>query len=528
MNNKAMIDAGVIVLYLIAVSVVGFMASKKDRDSKEGYFVGGRRLSWMVVGMSLFATGISSMQFVGQAGLAYKIGIGAANPQLLGAFMLGFSAIFFVPMFIRSNVFTVPDILERRYSSGTRTVYGVTILTLGVFSSPFGFYAGGLAVLEIFQLDEKYLWVCCLAVGILIGVYAVGGGFTAVIITDFMQGALLLVGGIIVVIAGLMALPDWSVLTEGARERHLDLILPHRDPYMPWSAAFTGSLVASLIFATVNHAMLQKMLGAKDVYNARCGVLMAAGLKVFAVFVIVLPGVLAASLFPEINPDAAFPTIVNRLLPVGLSGLVLAAMIAALMSSADSGVNALAGIVSLNLYPLARPNATDKESVMVGKTTALLLLAWSVAAAPFVGNFGLIFPLVLKFSAYLLSPIGVCYLAGRFSRRINRQGALFVMGLGYAIGIYFLVGTTFDSFKFMVPDFLLEMNFYHISPMLFLFYLGVIFVVSWLTPPPDSEKVEAFMLISNGKEKDPHPWYQSFNFWLIGLFGSILATYLIF
>ncbi len=526
--NKAIVDISVVVIYLIVMAAVGLWFSRHGRGSKEGYFVGGRSLAWPLVGMSLFATGISSMQFVGQAGLAYQIGIAAANPQVIGAFMLGFSAIFFVPMFIRSNVFTVPDILEKRYSRSVRTVYSLTILTLGVFTSPFMFYAGGLAVLEILQLDAEYLWLSCLIMGTLVGLYTVNGGYTAVVVTDFMQGVLLLIGGLAVIVIGVMALPSLSVLNELPRERHLDMVLPASDPLMPWTAVITGLMVASLFFATVNHAMLQKMLGAKSVYHARIGMLLSAMLKVVAVFVIVLPGVVAAYLFPDITADAAFPVMVNRMLPIGISGLVLAAVIAALMSSADSGVNALSGIVSLNLYPLVRPNAKEKESVLVGKIAAAFLIAWSVVAAPFVGNFGLIFPMILMISAYMISPIGVCYLVGRFSKTVNRTGALTVMGIGYVVGIYLVICSNFPNLHFLVPDIILQTNFYHVSPFLFFSYIAIIFVVSWFTQAPDPEKISAFMLTSDIADPEYRPWYQSYQFWLGVLIMMILSTYFIF
>lgn len=526
--TKSLIDLGVIVVYLMAVTFAGYYVSRKDRSSKDGYFVGGRRLAWPIVGMSLFATGISSMQFVGQAGLGYKIGIAAANPQLIGAFMLGFSAVFFVPLFIRSRVFTVPEILELRFGRPAQVIYSLTLFTLGFFGGPFGFYAGGLAVLEIFQLDPTYLWVCCLVLGLLIAFYTVSGGFTAVVMTDFMQGSILLVGGLFVLVAGLTALPDLGVLTEAPRSSHLDLLLPASDPFMPWTGVITGLAVASLFFATVNHSMLQKMLGARSVYDARIGMLMAGILKIAAVFIIVMPGIIAAYLYPDINPDAAFPTMINRLLPVGLSGLVLAAVIAALMSTADSGVNAMAGIVSLNLYPLVRPGASEEESVRVGKIAAALLFAWSIFTAPFVANLGLIFPITLKIAAYMLCPVGVCYLAGRFSRRVNRQGAISVMVIGYTLGVYLTVFTVLEPLHPFVPDFILTTNFYHINPILFVVYMLVIHVVSRLTPPPDKSQVEAFMLSGQILDERDRPWYTSFAFWLGVMVFLFVAIYLLF
>jgi len=526
--TKSAVDIVIIAIYLITVTIVGYFVSRKDRDTKEGYFVGGRRLAWPIVGMSLFATGISSMQFVGQAGLGYKIGIAAANPQLVGAFMLGFSAVFFVPLFIRSKVFTVPEILELRFGRPAQVIYSLTLFTLGFFGGPFGFYAGGLAVLEIFQLDPQFLWVCCLVLGVLIALYTVGGGYTAVVMTDFMQGSILLIGGVLVLIMGLLDLPNLSVLVDAPRSGHLDLLLPSSDPYMPWTGVITGLAVASLFFATVNHSMLQKMLGARSVYDARMGMVMASILKIVAVFIIVMPGVIAAYLYPDINPDAAFPTMINRLLPVGISGLVLAAVIAALMSTADSGVNAMAGIVSLNLYPLVRPGASERESVRVGKIAAALLFAWSIFTAPFVGNLGLIFPITLKIAAYMLCPVGVCYLAGRFSRRVNRQGAIWVMVIGYTLGVYLTVFTVLDPLHPFVPDFILNTNFYHINPILFLVYMTLIHVVSRLTPPPDKEQVDAFMFSGQIVDQKARPWFVSFAFWLGMMSFLFVSIYLLF
>jgi SSS family solute:Na+ symporter len=526
--TKSLVDVIIIVVYLISVSVVGYVVSRKQSGTKEGYFVGGRRLAWPIVGMSVFATGISSMQFVGQAGLGYRIGIAAANPQLVGAFMLGFSAVFFVPLFIRSKVFTVPQILELRFGRSAQVLYSLSLFTLGFFGGPFGFYAGGLAVLEIFQLDPQYLWLCCLVVGLLIALYAVSGGYTAVVVTDFIQGSILLLGGLLVLVMGLLALPELSVLVEEPRSSHLELLLPSSDPYMPWTGVITGLAVASLFFATVNHSMLQKMLGARSVYDARMGVVMASILKIAAVFIIVMPGVIAAYLYPGINPDAAFPIMINRLLPVGVSGLVLAAVIAALMSTADSGVNAMAGIVSLNLYPIIRPEASDRESVRVGKIAAALLLAWSICAAPFVGNLGLIFPITLKIAAYMLCPVGVCYLAGRFSRRVNHEGAICVMVFGYVLGVYLTVFTVLEPLHSFVPTFILNTNFYHINPILFLFYLILIHVVSRFTAPPDKEQIETFMLAGQIVDGTPRPWFVSFTFWIGVAMFLFVGIYLLF
>ena len=526
--SKLYIDLTVVSLYILGIVGFGLWVTKRQQKTSESYFLGNRQFTWPFVGMSLFATGISSMQFVGQAGLAYKIGIAASNPQLLGALMLGFSAIFFVPMFVQSKILTIPELLEVRYNRACKLIFSFTLVTLGVLGAPFGFYAGGLAVLELFKIDASYLWICCAVMGVAVAAYAVTGGLASMMIIDFVQGAILLLGGTIVLITGLIHLGKPGAELAPVPSTHYDLILPATNAEMPWTGVFSGLLIASLFFATTNAGLMQRVLAARDVYHARTGTVMAAMLKVVAVFVIVFPGIIAARLFPGINPDAAFPTMVNNLLPAGLSGLVLAGMIAALLSTADAGVNNLSSLITLNLYPFFAPRSSQANRLLVGRVSSILILVWSVAAAPFVASFGLIFPLTLKISAYLLGPVGVCYFFGRFSRRVNRQGAIAVLLLGYVIGLYLVLGTTFATLKPFVPDFVLRTNFYHVSAGLVACYSVILFAVSLFTAPPPAEQIAAVKLTWATAPGARRPFFQTFEFWCGLLFVAIAACYLIF
>lgn len=524
--TTSLLDGAVVFAYLAGIIILGITVARRKRaTTTDSYFLGNRNSAWPFLGMSLFASSISSMQFVGQAGLAYKIGIAAANPQLLGAFMLGVSAVFFAPLFVRSRIHTLPDLLELRYSRTAKLIFSFTIVTVGILLSPFGFYAGGLAILKVFKIDASYLWLCCLMIGGVVGLYSILGGLASEMIMDFVQGCILLLGGIIVVVAALLRLPGTAGDFEPGQ---LDLVLPATDTEMPWTGVFSGLSVASLFFATTNAGLMQRVLSARDVYHARCGLLFAAALKILAMFVIVFPGVLAARLFPGINPDAAFPTLVDELLLPGFSGLVLAAMMAALLSTADTAVNNLSSIVTLNLYPLVRPQASPRNALLVGRFTAGAILIWSAVAASFVGEVGLIFPLTLKISAYLLGPVGVCYFYGRFSRRANATGAITVLVAGYMLGLYLVLGTSFEPLHQFVPAIVTGTHFYHVSFTLVVFYAILLPVVSHFTAPPCPAQVEAVQLSLRSESTPARPWFQRYEFWGSVLLLTFAAVYALF
>jgi len=529
--SRQHIDIIVLVLYLALVLSLGIWSARRGFGrTTSGYFLGGRNFTWPFIGLSLFATDMSSMQFVGQAGFAYQAGIAAANPHLLGAFMLGFSAAFFAPVFVRSRIRTIPELLELRYGKSAKVIFSVTILTVGLLLGPLGFYAGGLAILQILGLSADWLWLCCLAMGGVIAAYSIAGGLASEMIMDVAQGLILLIGGGIVLVAGLLRVAgDQSMHFE---PRQLELILPAGDPLMPWTGVFSGLLIASLFFATTNAGLLQRVLSARDTGHARRGMLLAAGLKLAAVFVVVFPGVIAARIFPGIYPDTAFPAMVGGLLPPGVSGLVLAALVAAIMSTAETSVNNLSSMVTLNIYPLINPRASERASLRVGRVTAGVILLFSVLAAPFVGRAGLIFPLMLQVGAYLLGPVGVCYLFGRFSRRVNLQGALAVLAAGYGAGVFMVVAPHVGWMRRLVPEFVFKTNFYHVSAALALVYTVLLFAVSFATRPPGPERIAWMDAARRAEAEDAaqkqRPWWQSFGFWCGVLLAAFVAIYVVF
>lgn len=527
--NAQSIDITIAIIYIFAITAIGLYCSRREMKSKEGYFLGGRTFNWYMIGASLFATHISSMQFIGQSGFAYEIGIAAANPQTLGALTLGISAAFFIPVYLRQKMYTIPKYLELRFNRRIKVFYSGIIVLTTLLNSPFALYAAGLASLELLGIDRTYLPQLCFLIGGTVGLYAVIGGLKSVVVTDVIQTAILSLGGLLVLVLGVMKAGGPMSLYEKVGATHMEFFLPANHATMPWTVVVTGMLLGSIAWSTSDAAVLQRTLGARDLHQAKLGMVMCSFLKILAVFIIAFPGVVAAALYPNANPDSTYAMLVADVLPVGLSGLVMAGLLAALMSSADSGLSNVSSLVAIEIWPAVRRNPTDRQALVVGRTAGIIHLAFSIIAAPFVGELGLIFPLVLKIAGYLLGPLGIIFIFSRMITRVNDQGAFAVMGLGLVIGLYLTLGTTIDSLNFAVPDFFITTSFFEIQTYLALFYAIVLVAVSYCFPAPDPVKTDFLDLTVEDKNDDQgHPWYGRFRVWYGLLVGCLIILYLVF
>ena len=265
------VDIGIVVLYLVGVLVFGIWIGRREKADRKGFFLGGRNFSWLLIGTSLFATNISSVQFVGQSGLAYKIGIAAANPQLAGVICLALSAVFFIPIYLRTRIFTIPGFLESRYGRQAKLIYAVTLVFFGLCLSSIILCSGSLVALQLFGLGNEMIFYCALALGLATGIYAVTGGLSSVVYTDLVQSIVLLVGGVLVLFLGLAAVGGLSGLVETVPPQHLQMMLPPDHEVMPFTAVLSGLLLISVFWATSNQDLLQRTLGAKDLRNAQLG-----------------------------------------------------------------------------------------------------------------------------------------------------------------------------------------------------------------------------------------------------------------
>ena len=527
------IDIVIVILYLAGVLVFGLWIGRREKADREGFFLGGKHFSWLLIGTSLFATNISSVQFVGQSGLAYKIGIAAANPQLVGGVCLALSAVFFIPIYIRTKIFTIPGFLESRYNKPAKLIYCITMTLFGLFMTSIILYTGSLVILQLFGFNENMIFYCSLVLGIAVGIYAIVGGLSSVVYTDLVQSIVLLIGGFLILFLGLSAVGGIGGLLETVPADHLELILPNDHEQLPFTGVISGLFIISLFWAISNQELLQRTLGAKDTRNAQLGMLLGGFLKLIAIFVLVFPGILAFKLIPGINPDRAYPALIQEVLPIGISGIVLAGFLAALMSTLDSSIMALSSIFAIDIYPLFDKNVSEKKALKVGRIAAITILVWGICTAPVIQHLGLVYLLMHKVSSFLLPSIGVCYVIGRFSKRVNGFGAIVTMGLGFVIGTVILLFSTLPALIPYCPKIILESNFYHINFFLVLIYISIFLISSRFRPAPKSEDL-AFMEASEEEKKQRQEIIEkvgilgTFKFWLGVYLCLFVGVYLLF
>ncbi|MEM9158285.1 MAG: sodium/solute symporter [Verrucomicrobiota bacterium] len=534
MPTEQITDLTIVAVYLIAVTFVGIWIGRKNAKTQEGYFLGNRQFNWVMIGFSLFATNVGMGMFVGGTGKAYQIGIAAVTPELFGGLGLTISAIVFIPLYLRSNITTLPQFLERRFATPAKLLYGSAFVALAIITSPLTMYTGSIATLTLFnfEINATNIWLASLAIASTVGLYSVLGGLTAVVITDMIQVIVMVIGALLVAIIGLITVGGPNEFFTSLPEDNLELLRPIDDPHFPWHAMVTGQLLASCLWAFSNITMLQRVLGAKELENAQKGMLVGAGMKMFALILFVIPGMIAAQLYPGINPDTAYSELTRNLLPVGLSGLVLAGMIAALMSSADSGINALASIVAIDIYPRIRKNATQRQGVLVGKSIAIMNILWGVAAAPIFMTINQgIFDLALKFGGFLMMPNGLCYLLGRFWKRGTHQACVTTLACGISLGLFYNFTSTIPGYDYLLPQFILNIHYYFLLALFAGILTTVFVVVSLLTPAPTEDQLALLKLnkpLPEEEQLSAKPFYRRFGFWAIIYLTAFFALYIIF
>lgn len=413
---------------LVAVLAVGFLAGRRRAVSVSGYFRGGNRLPWYAIGFSIIAAGISSEQFVGEMGYAYKLGMPVANWEWLVFPALSILLWIFVPLYVRQGVTTMPEYLEARFGSAARTLYACLSVGSYVFVNfALVFYTGGFALEKISGVD-KILAVWILAA--LTGLYTVYGGLSAVAWTGTVQCVLLLAGGFYLFFAGMAAL-GWDVsrlIGEGARAH---LFTPADHPEIPWTAFLILALSTNVWYYATNQYINQRCLAARDERHAKLGVLFAGGLQVILPLATCFPGMVYYALRPGIpDPNAAYPEVVAALAPAGLRGLVLAAIVGAIMSTISGLVNSTSTIVTLDI--LRRGPAKDwpeEKLVRAGRWSGAIALLAGALFAPVVMRWESLFRYAQDLWAPMAAPVVVVFLAGALWTRASRRGAVACIGL---------------------------------------------------------------------------------------------------
>lgn len=435
------LDFAVLAFYFLVVIAVCVRVSRRSPDSDE-LFLAGRSLGAGAIGLSLFASNISSTTLIGLPGAAWDSGIAVANYEWMAALVLVFSALFVVPVLLRSRVATVPELLERRFDARLRRyLSGTTVLLSILLDTAGSLYAGAIVLMLFFPGLE--LASTCAAIALFAGVYTAAGGLRAVVYTDVLQSIVLLLGSAFLA-ATVFAQFDWSwsrVVAELPPDR-LSLLRPIDDPSLPWLGTLLGLPLLGFYYWTMNQYVSQRLLGARDLDTAGRGALLAAGLKLLPLFLMVLPGAMAAALFTDLErADSVFPRLIAEFAPVGVAGLILAGLLAAIMSSVDSALNSSSTLITLDFVAPRRPQMDARAMARLGRGITLLLVLVAAVWAPAIDRFPGLFAYLQQAFAYVTPPLVAVFLAGMFSRRVSADAALAALLCGHALSFSWFIAT---------------------------------------------------------------------------------------
>lgn len=497
------IDYVVLVLYFAVVFAIGWYHSRGERTAA-GYFLASRDVAWWAIGASLFSSNIGSEHFIGLAGSGASTGMAAGHFEWLASLMVLTLGWVFVPFYLRSNVYTMPEFLERRYNSACRTYLASISLIAYLFTKiAVSIFAGAIvlkAVLGWGMVESS------LALVIATGIYTVAGGLAAVIYTEVIQTVILVAGALILAFIGLGKVGGWSGLHTAVPADFFHMMKPMTDKDFPWTGIFFGAPILGIWYWCTDQVIVQRVLSAKDVANAKAGTVVAGFLKILPVFMLIVPGMIARALYPQemaTDSNAAFPTLVVRLMPPGLQGVMVAAMLAALMASKASVFNSSSTIFTMDFYKKINPNASEKRLINVGRLATVVMIVLSLMWIPFMGRISSQLWIYLQsVQAYISPPIAAVFLFGVFWKRINGQGAIASLLTGFVLGAArFILEVIYANQQLSgFLEFFVRVNFLHFAVLMFAVCVAVLIVVSLMTPAPAASKV-AGLTFQTIKEK---------------------------
>lgn len=491
------IDLSIIALYFAVVLFIGFRVAGETKTI-EDIAVAGRRLGWLPVGLSLFASNISSTTLIGLAGAAYVWGIAVANYEWMAALILVFFAIFFIPYYQRSRILTVPELLERRFDRRSRLYFSGLTLVSNIVVDTAGSLFAGAVVLQLFFPDLDIV-TTCIVLALVAGLYTAAGGLRAVVYTDMIQAVVLFMGSCALSYFTFEKVGfSWESLTAATAPEKLSLMLPLDDPNLPWLGTLIGVPVLGFYFWCTNQFIVQRVLGARSVDHARWGAMLAGLLKLTVLFIMVLPGVAAAVFLPDLeNGDQVFPTLVIELLPIGLTGLVLAGLVAAIMSSIDSTLNSAATLLTLDFIKPRYPTMTPETTARVGRIAIGFFMILAASFAPIIGGFQGLFHYLQTALAFLVPPVVTLFVLGLFWRRASATGAIVSLGATHAVSAMLFALYFTET---------LRLHFTIVAGILFLISCVIFVVASLLSAPPSDEQIEVFTYrrsMLRGDDKQP-------------------------
>ncbi|HXY52927.1 MAG TPA: sodium:solute symporter [Terriglobales bacterium] len=489
----APLDLAIIGLYFLIVFSIGLYFARKERTSTD-YFLASRDVGWFFIGASLFVSNISTEHFIGLSGTGASSGLAVGAFEWLACPMLLILGWIFVPFYLRSNVFTMPEFLERRFNRQC-AVYlaGISIIAYIFTKISVQLYAASV-VLE--RIAGWSLVRTAIVLVIATGIYTIAGGLAAVIYTDTVQTLILITGAVALTVIGLDRVGGLGHLRTLVPPGYFHMIKPASDSQFPWTGIFFGAPILGIWYWCTDQVIVQRVLSARDEGHAKAGTIFAGFLKILPVFMLVLPGMVAYALFPDqvsSKPDSAYPTLVLNLLPTGLVGLVMAALLAAVMGAMSSVFNSASTLVTLDFYKKIRPQSSEAELVNFGRVTTGVMVLLGLLWVPFIHLISSQLYIYLQsVQAYISPPIAACFVLGILWPRLNGPGAITSLLSGFVLGaVRFLLELADRGrhFAFPLARWIVDMNFLHYAIFMFAVCSLVLIGVSLATPAPERRKL---------------------------------------
>ncbi len=561
MGALATLDWIVIALYFAVIAGLAWWVIRQPTETSTDYFLAGRHLGWLIVGASIFSSNIGSEHLVGLAGSGATDGVAMAHYELHAWCLLVLGWIM-VPFYIRSRVFTMPEFLERRFSPMARALLsGISLVAYVLTKIAVGIFAGGIvfSVLmpELNFMGMNSFWIGSILVILFTGAYTILGGLRAVAYTEALQTLILVFGSLMVLIYGLDAIGGWGRLVEIAGEDMFDLWKPlvpegmegtwapvleedrmawYFNGNYPWLGMLFAAPIVGLWYWTTDQYIVQRALGAANIKEARRGSIAAAFLKLLPVFIFIVPGIITFALAQsgEIealqqalidengevitqNAQAAFPMLVTHILPVGIRGIVVAGLLAALMSSLAGVFNASSTLFTMDFYKKFRPESSEERLVLMGRIATVVMVIIGLLWIPVIQGSRGLYDYLQGVQSYLAPPIFVVFFLGVFYKRLNKEGCMAALIVGFLMGLFRLAVDTpvalIDGFEYTEGTFLWIISnifFQYYSLIIFLVCIAVMVGVSYMTKPPDYNKI-AGLTFGTLSDKDRRDSRSSWN-----------------
>ena len=582
MTVLATIDWIIILAYFSIILGIAWWVIRQKADTSDDYFLAGRNLGWFVVGASIFASNIGSEHLVGLAGSGATDGVAMAHYELHAWCLLVLGWVL-APFYMRSKVFTMPEFLERRYSPTARVVLSLISLVAYVLTKvAVGIFAGGIVfgvlMPELNFMGLNSFWIGSILVIILTGIYTILGGLKAVAYTESIQTIILILGSILVTWYGLDALGGWNELRRIAGSEMFNLWKPlvpagmegtwapireetqmawYFNNNYPWLGMLLCAPIIGLWYWTTDQYIVQRTLGAANLTEARRGTIAAALLKLLPVFIFIIPGMIcfalaasgkmesisAALLDSEgkvitANAQQAFPLLVATILPAGIRGLVVAGLLAALMSSLAGVFNASSTLFTMDFYSKFNPNASERSLVRIGRIATAVMVVIGLLWIPVIQGSRGLYDYLQSVQGYLAPPIFVVFFFGVFMKRLNAKGCLAALGIGFAMGLFRLAIDTpvalMEGFAYEEGSFFWVVNnifFQYYSLLIFIVCSIVMVGVSYATEAPSYERISGLTfgtMTAEHRAENKASYTKGDVFWSAVVILLIILAYLYF